>query len=80
MDATTPNIVEPTMLEVVSDVQTDATTPNNVGPMLACWSIRRSNCVAVSKETMCNARTWPQQSWKSCANGSIIVVLRSAIP
>ena len=80
MDATTPNIVEPTVLEVGSDVQTDATTPNNVGPMLACWSIRRSNCVAVSKETMCNGRTWPQQSWKSCANGSFIVVPRSAIP
>ena len=26
-------------------------------------------------ETQCNARTWPQQSWKSCANGSNIVAL-----
>ena len=27
-------------------------------------------------ETMCNAREWPQQCWKSCANGSNIVALR----
>ena len=27
-------------------------------------------------ETMCNARAWPQQCWKSCANGSNIVALR----
>ena len=24
-------------------------------------------------ETMCNVRAWPQQCWKSCANGSNIV-------
>ena len=29
-----------------------------------------------SLETMCNARAWPQQCWKSCANGSNIVALR----
>ena len=27
------------------------------------------------KETMCNARVWPQQCWKSCANGSNIIAL-----
>ena len=27
-------------------------------------------------ETMCNARAWLQQCWKSCANGSNIVALR----
>ena len=27
-------------------------------------------------ETMCNARAWLQQYWKSCANGSNIVALR----
>ena len=27
-------------------------------------------------ETMCNARAWPQQCWKSCENGSNIVALR----
>ena len=25
---------------------------------------------------MCNAPAWPQQFWKSCANGSNIVALR----
>ena len=25
---------------------------------------------------MCNAHAWPQQCWKSCANGSNIVALR----
>ena len=29
-----------------------------------------------SKETMCNARAWPQQCWKSCAYESSIVALR----
>ena len=28
------------------------------------------------KETMCNAHVWPQQCWKSCANGSNMVALR----
>ena len=32
-----------------------------------CWSVTRSYCFAVSKETMCNARVWPQQCWESCA-------------
>ena len=33
-----------------------------------CWSVTRSYCFAVSKETMCNARSWrPQQFWESCA-------------
>ena len=41
----------------------------------ACCSITRSYCIAVSKETTCNARAWPQQCWKSCANGSNIVTL-----
>ena len=27
-------------------------------------------------KTMCHARAWPQQCWKSCANGSNIVALR----
>ena len=29
-----------------------------------------------SRETMCNARTWFQQCWKSCAYESSIVALR----
>ena len=27
-------------------------------------------------ETTCNARAWPHQYWKSCANGSNVVALR----
>ena len=27
-------------------------------------------------QTMCNARAWPHQYWKSCANGSNVVALR----
>ena len=27
-------------------------------------------------ESMCNARTWHQKCWESCANGSNIIVLR----
>ena len=31
---------------------------------------------AISMETVCNAHAWPQQCWKSCANGSNIVAVR----
>ena len=33
-------------------------------------------CVAISMETICNARAWPQRCWKSRANGSNIVAPR----
>ena len=42
----------------------------------ACCSFMRSSCIAVSKEATCNAHAWPQHCWKSCANGSNIVMLR----
>ena len=42
----------------------------------ACCSITQSCCIAVSKETTCNSCIWPQHCWKSCANGSNIVMLR----
>ena len=58
------------LLRVGSGLQTDARTPS-----YHCWPIARSYCVAVSKETMCKARAWFQQCWKSCANGSNIVAL-----
>ena len=41
----------------------------------ACWSITRSCCIVVSKETISNARACPQQCWKSFKNGPNIVVL-----
>ena len=58
------------LLRVGSGLQTDARTPS-----YHCWPIARSYCFAVSKETMCKARAWFQQCWKSCANGSNIVAL-----
>ena len=87
--------------QVLSQVQTDATTPKIVGQQIweqlrpcvgsgvqrrmqqlptmlayhACWSITRSYCVAVSKETMSKARLCPQQCWKSFKNGPNIIVL-----
>lgn len=41
----------------------------------ACCSITQSYCIAVSKETTCNAHAWPQHCWESCANESNIVTL-----
>ena len=74
-------------------MQTEATTPNSVGPrmlgvvasVLAMVWKRTKNLSTISGpavhrgkdtthktfETICNARGWPQQCWKSCANGSI---------
>ena len=74
-DATTHKVVGPTMLGVGSGVQTDATTPNNVGTCSVLWEGYKTR---KSLETMNNARAWPQQCWKnfSCANGSYIVALR----
>ena len=41
---------------------------------IQCWPITRSNCVAFSKETVCNARAWAQQCWKSWANSYASVI------
>ena len=68
------------MLGVFACWQWSANGFNNSIPSLlanhACFSTTRNYGVAVSKETMRNARAWPQQCWKSCANGSNIVALR----
>ena len=57
-------------------LQTDATTPNNVRTCSASWKWYNPQDFVNLKQTMCNTRTWPQQCWKSCANGSNIVSLR----
>ena len=57
---------------VGSGVQTDATTPNNVGAALHGGK----DTTHKSSLTMCNERARPQKCWKSCANGSNIVALR----
>ena len=64
MDATSPNIVGPTVLRVVASVL--AVACKRMQQLLtvlanhACWSITQSYGVTVSKETMCDARGWPQ--------------------
>ena len=58
---------------VGSGVPTDTTTPNltMLGPAVQSWK----DTTHKTFETMCNAHAWPQQCWKSCANGSNIVAL-----
>ena len=78
-DATTPNIVGPTMLGVVASVlavvcKRMQQLPTILGPAVH----RGKDTTHKTLETMCHARAWPQQCWKSfsCANGSNIVALR----
>ena len=77
-DATTPNIVGSTMLGVVASVlavvcKRIQQLPTTLGPAVH----RGKDTTHETLETMCHARTWPQQCWKSfsCVNGSNIVAL-----
>ena len=72
-DAATPNIVGPTTLRVVASVlvvlcKRMQQLPTMLGPAVHCGKD--------TTQTMCNAGLWPEQCWKSCANGSNIVALR----
>ena len=76
MDALTPNIVASTMLGVVACVLAVVCKwmqqlPTMLGPAVH----REKDTTHKSLETMCNECAWPQQCWKSCANGSNIVAL-----
>ena len=76
-DATTPNIVGPTVLEVVASVlvvvgKRIQQLPAMLGPAVHCGM----DTTQKTLETMCNAGAWPQQCCKSCADGSNIVALR----
>ena len=76
-DATTPNIVRPTMLGIVACVlavvcRRMQQLPTMLGPAVH----RGKDTTHKSLQTMRNERAWPQQCWKSCANGSNIVALR----
>ena len=76
-EATTPNIVGPTMLGVVASVlavvcKRMQQLPTILGPAVH----RGKDTTHKTLETMCHARAWPQQCWKSCTNGSNIVTLR----
>ena len=62
-------------VRVGSGVQTYASTPNNAGTCSASWEGYNPQDFD-DQFAMCNARAWPQQCWKSCANGSNIVALR----
>ena len=78
-DATTPNIVGPTMLRVVASVL--AVVCKRMQQLLTILGPavhRGKDTTHKTLETMCHARAWPQQCWKSfsCANGSNIVALR----
>ena len=46
--------------------------PTMLGPAVHCGK----DTTHKSLKTMRNKRAWPQQCWKSCANGSNIVALR----
>ena len=59
-------------MRVGSGVQEEATTLKKFG---TC-SARGKNTTHKSWQSMRNERAWPQQGWKSCANGSNIVALR----
>ena len=73
----TPNIVAPTILEVVACVlavvcKRIQQLSTMLGPAVHC----EKDTTHKSLYTMHNKRAWPQQCWKSCANGSNIVALR----
>ena len=57
---------------LLSYVQTDAATPNNFGTCSASLK----DTTHKTLENMVNSRTWPQNCWKSWANGSNAVTLR----
>ena len=76
-DATTPNIVGSTTLGVVASVLVVVgkgmqQLPAMLGPAVHCGK----DTTQKTLETTCNSGSWPQQCWKSCANGSNIVALR----
>ena len=62
-------------VRVGSVVQTDATSPSNVRTCTASWEVYNPYDFINSK-TMLNARSRPEQCWKSYANGSNVVALR----
>ena len=68
-DATTPNIVAPTVLGVVASVLVVVCKRMQQLPTLLGPTVHRG-------KDLNKPIVWPQQCWKSCANGSNIVALR----
>ena len=76
-DATTPNIVGPTTLGVSASVLVVFCKRMHQPPTMLGPAVHRGkDTTQKTLETMCNAGSWPQQCWKSCADGSNIVALR----
>ena len=68
---------QPTMLGVVASLLASVCKRTQKLPTLSWPAMHREkDTTHMTLETMCNARAWPQQCWKSCANGSTIVALR----
>ena len=77
MDATTPNIVAPTMLRVVTCMLAVVCKRMQQLPtMLGAALHHGKDTTHKSLLTMRNERARPQKCWKSCANGSNIIALR----
>ena len=75
MDQTTPNIGGPTMLGVVVSVLAVVCKQMRqlltmLGHAVHRWKDTTHNAL----ETRCNAHAWPQQCWKSSANGNIVAL------
>ena len=76
-DATTPNNVAPTMLEVVACVLAVVCKRMQQLPTMLGPAVHRGKVTSHKfLKTMRNECAWPQQCWKSCANRSNIVALR----
>ena len=76
-DATTPNIVAPTMLRVVTCMLAVVCKRMQQLPtMLGAALHRGKDTTHKSLVTMRNERARPQKCWKSCANGSNFIALR----
>ena len=56
-------------------MQTVQQRPTMLGPAVLRGKDTTQEDFADSKRTMFNARSWPRQCWKSCANGSNIAAL-----
>ena len=68
---------QPTMLGVVASLLASVCKRTQKLPTMSGPAMHREkDTTHMTLETMCNARAWPQQCWKSCANGSNIVALR----
>ena len=75
-DATTPNIVAPAMLGLVACVLAVVCKRMQQLPTILGHLVHRGKDTTLkSLQTMRYERAWPQQCWKSFANGSNIVAL-----